>query len=130
MPKFTSIDEIYAAVPELDCQGKCQECCGVVPLFPVEADRIRERENAFPYSDENLTCTALKAGRCSIYANRPLICRLWGNLRSKGMQCPWGCKPKQYLSDRQAQQLLDGLHRLGNGKPAEVHRKPRTILEL
>lgn len=36
-------------------------------------------------------CHLLKDGRCSIYADRPLLCRLFGAVPK--MACPFGCKP-------------------------------------
>ena len=40
-----------------------------------------------------LTCGYLDQvnKRCTVYAVRPMICRLWGV--TTDMACPWGCQP-------------------------------------
>jgi hypothetical protein len=39
-----------------------------------------------------LTCSALDGvGRCSVYEERPLLCRLWGAVEK--MTCQFGCVP-------------------------------------
>lgn len=40
-----------------------------------------------------LTCGYLDQvhRRCTVYAVRPMICRLWGV--TTDMACPWGCQP-------------------------------------
>ena len=44
--------------------------------------------------------------RCAVYALRPLICRLWGVMRS--LPCMYGCYPEggRFLSDEEAFRLL------------------------
>lgn len=55
-------------------------------------------------TDEQMNCTMLKHGRCSVYSARPVICRLWGVVPS--MPCPWGCKPERMLTDREGLSLM------------------------
>jgi hypothetical protein len=56
-------------------------------------------------------CPALTVlGRCSIYEDRPTICRLWGVVES--MPCPWGCRPDRYLTDEQGHALLAQMNNL------------------
>lgn len=38
-------------------------------------------------------CPFLENGRCTIYSERPAICRLWG--ASEALRCPYGCKPEE-----------------------------------
>lgn len=50
-------------------------------------------------------CPALVADRCSVYEDRPLICRLWGAVES--MPCPHGCEVTPgLLMDAGAQTLI------------------------
>ena len=51
-----------------------------------------------------LACPLLRHGRCTVYAQRPLVCRLWGVTES--MECPHGCRPVRYLKYAQGQLLL------------------------
>lgn len=64
------------------CEG-CGACCrgwgidvrnadiGVVPLRLTKVDRFGARE----MRQRKGACIALKGGRCSIYKDRPLVCR-------------------------------------------------------
>lgn len=57
-----------------------------------------------PPLQNGLTCGLLKKGRCSIYANRPLICRLFGV--AKELPCPFGCKPERWLEKPEVYMLM------------------------
>lgn len=106
-----SLENIYAAVPSIVCKGLCQESCG--PIFQSTAEtKVMEQANGgkIPPIRNNLTCGLLKGGRCSIYSNRPLICRLWGVARE--MPCPFGCVPERYLDKPEAHMLLQRAEQL------------------
>lgn len=100
-----TLEAIYAALPHLACKGLCQECCG--PIMQSLAE-TRAMEKAIggkiPRLRDNLTCGLLHKGKCSIYANRPLICRLWGVARE--MPCPHGCLPERWVEKPEAHTLL------------------------
>lgn len=123
--KCKTVQDIYAQVPDLDCQGKCQEVCGVIPIYPAEEKNLQAHGLAVPRFDENLTCTALKNGKCSIYQDRPLICRIWGN--TPKMPCPWGCKPKRFLTEKQSISLFAMMRKLSRGS-ANIFPKHDSIL--
>ena len=72
--------------------------CGPIDMSPAERARIAERGVSIPAPKQLLDniidngscdCPALTDGRCSVYDDRPLICRLWGAVES--MPCPHGC---------------------------------------
>lgn len=113
-----SLEQIYAQIPEIKCRGKCQASCGPIGMSPAEAEIVGKvsagsiRFRAYDemvmvenFDRQTMRCPALQNGRCSIYAHRPLICRLWGVV--KKMRCPHGCRPKRWLSDAEARTLLD-----------------------
>ncbi len=62
---------------------------------------------------EEYSCPALRAGRCSVYADRPTICRLWGATTS--MPCPHGCTPPNALSRQESHELLTLAGQAGGG---------------
>lgn len=100
----TALDAIYAEVPVMECQGLCSESCGPLIVDEPERAQIRERTGR-TLRLLQLDCPQLTIlRRCSIYTDRPLICRLWGVVES--MPCPWGCKPDRYLTDAEGHQLL------------------------
>ena len=123
------IAELWAEVPTIACKGRCPSSCGPIDASRAERRILREhgiRLRALPLLDvacgEVRTCPALVDGRCSVYAVRPLICRLWGVVES--MPCPWGCKPERYLSDAQARALLLAAARLRGDVATETETAP------
>ena len=108
------LKRLYAELPTIKCQGRCQGSCGPIEFTDAEWERVCHRLGEEPAhaarSDHgvlllppppDMTCPLLGAdGRCTIYAIRPMICRLWGIVDV--MPCPWGCKPSpRYLTGRE-----------------------------
>lgn len=96
---------IYRRLPELECKGLCHESCGPIIIGPEEERVIAERYGSAPTWDSSLTCSKLSGRRCTIYADRPLLCRLWGTV--EGMPCIFGCVPKGgRMSNKAARKLM------------------------
>jgi Fe-S-cluster containining protein len=82
-------------------------------MFPHERQRIAKAlgtNHPVPYFASRgfegyRVCPLLKAGRCSVYAIRPMICRLYGV--TDEMPCPHGCTPERMLTEHQAMELMD-----------------------
>lgn len=108
-----TLEELYALLPEIDCQQKCQESCGPVFMSKAEWGAICERIGWIPRGRRDLTCPMLNraVGLCRVYDIRPTLCRLWGVVAP--MPCPWGCKPERWLSDDEGWAFLEAAHRLG-----------------
>lgn len=118
----------YAAVPDVACIGLCQEACGpVVGLTELERNHIARQHQvvlplsmfhpdalASPLGVRNTQCPALDSkGDCSVYADRPTICRLWGAVEA--MACEFGCRPAGgWMSDRAARVTLDRVKALSD----------------
>jgi uncharacterized protein len=108
------LDDIYAQLPTVECQGRCQSSCDSVKMTEPERARILERHGRTVPDGmfgERL-CPALSPfGRCSVYADRPFICRLWG--LTPQLRCPHGCRPAGgFMPDEMAYPLLDRLRAL------------------
>jgi Fe-S-cluster containining protein len=96
-----------------------------------DSTRLRVLEHA----RGDWSCPALtEENRCAVYDIRPMICRLWGAMKS--LRCGFGCQPATgWLTDIQAQELLGKAMRAG-GSPTEgaareafaehLRRNPRT----
>lgn len=109
------LQTIYSKIPEVHCKGLCQGACGPIGMSQMEAQAIRDRvgdrfrfindgESVFLVG-KSLTCPALdEKGKCSVYSDRPAVCRLWGAV--KEMQCPHGCRPKKWLKDEDSRAIL------------------------
>lgn len=60
---------------------------------------------------KTLTCPLLNPdGKCSVYADRPAICRIWGVV--KEMRCPFGCKPKRWMTKAESFEILSEVETL------------------
>lgn len=96
MSAADKLRELYSELPSLDCLGLCADSCHHIGMTPLEQHIISEAGGP-GISMAHSPCPALDfVGRCSVYENRPTICRLWGAVAD--MPCHYGCKPDRYLS--------------------------------
>lgn len=105
---MSTLDDLYASLPTMACRGLCTDSCYSVAALPAETVAIELRrgvkvETGF-YSEG---CPALSPfKRCSVYVDRPLICRLWGMVPS--MACPHGCVPEGgMLPEERGRELVE-----------------------
>ena len=117
--------EVYARIPDFECKGLCQDACGPIAMSREEDLRLRRRGVVVPplaeavaaiERGEDYYCPALVDGRCSVYEDRPTICRLWGATES--MPCPHGCTPGGTLSQEESHDLLRQAAEAGGGMVA------------
>jgi Fe-S-cluster containining protein len=107
-----ALDDLYALLPRIDCRGRCVAACGPIAMSARERDRAVEALGGPITADpDSLTCSALAAGRCQIYARRPMICRLWGV--AENMRCDWGCIPDRWLNAEDAAWLVAMAEQVG-----------------
>lgn len=115
------LQRIYARIPEVHCRGLCQEACGLTGMSPVEAkaikDRVGERftptigTNPILLISKTGVCPLLNPdGKCSVYEDRPAVCRLFGAV--KAMRCPHGCRPKKWLRESESRAILRAIENL------------------
>jgi len=75
-------------------------------MYPMEAARIEETLGKPLGMKKDGHCSALsEAGTCTIYAVRPLICRLYGAIRA--LRCKHGCAPKRFLTVEETLQITE-----------------------
>jgi Fe-S-cluster containining protein len=89
------------SLPRLDCQRKCQASCGPIRATQREREHIlRTHGRMLGVDHTGRRCRLLtEAGDCAVYADRPMICRLFGMVKS--MRCPHGCEPTRWLTDEE-----------------------------
>lgn len=125
---LSAVRELYANLPTTDCKGLCWNSCGPIDMSQAERSRLADlgvdipvftHESAERWANgEPLHCPALNSfGRCDVYDDRPLICRMWGVTES--MPCTYGCAATPgLLPDLEAMQLIhESLARGGSDLP-------------
>lgn len=127
--RLREIEEIYAALPKLECKGECHYQCRGIQLSKTERDSLRQRTGImFVGNEPKRLCPFLtKDKKCSVYDIRPLVCRLWG--LTERMTCPHGCKPDRYLTDAEEFTLLSRVMYIGGSYTRSEHRQDMEWVE-
>jgi Fe-S-cluster containining protein len=124
--KLAKIDALLSGLPKFQCKEGCADCCGPIQLSRLEYMRCiqasgRTAEKVRQQMQDNLkqgiyACPLLdtETKKCSVYAARPAICRLFGVVKGE-LLCPHGYAPESsaLLSNEQAQQILRKVEELG-----------------
>ena len=83
-------------IPAFACVAGCHDCCGPVTASSEEAARLPEKsEQEHEAALETLSCPYLGANGCQVYAERPLICRLFGT--TPRLPCPQEKRPAEWI---------------------------------
>lgn len=106
-------------IPEFDCVDGCHECCGVVPFNAAEKSKAEAKMTLLSWQkfDDSswvataalqhpFSCPFLGNKGCTIYDDRPMICRLFGSVDDPRMKCPKGCGPEQFITETESRQIL------------------------
>ena len=105
-------DRVCEAITPLSaCREGCSHCCHMpVPISGTEANWIGKRIDVKPHPVPHrpldtvrqmrdtlvgVPCTFLRQGKCSIYAYRPLPCRMHFNLADTSYMCRTDIPPEQ-----------------------------------
>ena len=107
---------LYRDIPSMTCIAGCTDCCGPVPFSADEWARVRDRlpmgsevrseaSETYAVKTGTLTCAFATATGCSVYADRPFICRLFGVARDEMLTCPNGCRASRPLTGEKAARL-------------------------
>ena len=113
---MSKLSKLYAKIPEVKgCQKGCSDCCGPVPMSSAEAGKVRHllRPEVYivgdfvtPTKPNCMDCAYSTPKGCSIYADRPFMCRLFGSsVESPLLKCPHGARPDKPLSAHAADKL-------------------------
>jgi len=92
--------ELYEMIPSFECEPGCNACCGTMQEFSAyEWSQVKDKK--FPAGNR---CPYISPEGCTIYEQRPLVCRLFGNCSD--MLCPKGFGPEKPLSEAVASNIM------------------------
>lgn len=95
-PNIQKIRFFRQRIPTFECVPGCHDCCGPVTASSEEMAELpvkTEAEHEAALADWN--CPHLGEQGCTVYADRPLICRLFGT--TPRMPCPHGRRPETMI---------------------------------
>ncbi len=119
------IQKQYERIPSFACIPGCTKCCGPVPFAEAELAQIQPK----PFT--GLQCQYATETGCSVYAHRPLLCRLFGAVDDPRLICPEGCGPEKKLTAHQGRTILRHYlkHPLGQDPMADSGWITPTVME-
>lgn len=126
---------LYAELPGVACKGLCHDACTIVAASQLERDVLAEHNITLSNKPAGLVlaqaaanpdgkigekCPALTMfGKCSVYGDRPFICRAFGIVShpavtgpdrfEQAMMCDHGCEPEATMS---VEEFMDVLCRI------------------
>jgi hypothetical protein len=91
-----TVARLREGIPTFECVPGCHDCCGPVTTSAVEIARLPVKTDAeHDAALEKWDCVHLGPKGCTVYGQRPLICRLFGT--TPNMPCPNACRPKEMI---------------------------------
>lgn len=91
-------------IPAFECLPGCHDCCGPVTTSPEEMARLPVKSDAqHDAALAELNCVYLGKNGCEVYAERPLICRLFGT--TPKLVCPHGRQSDVMIASDLEQQI-------------------------
>ena len=103
-PNSQTIRFFRRRIPTFECEPGCHDCCGPVTASSEEMARLPEKSDTeHAAALAGLNCPHLGDTGCQAYAERPLICRLFGT--TPRLACPNGKRPETLIDPRIEQQI-------------------------
>ena len=91
-------------IPSFACKAGCHDCCGPVTTSPEEMANLPVKSSAAHEAAlAEMNCPHLGKNGCQVYAERPLICRLFGT--TPRLPCPNGNRPEVMIDAEIEQQI-------------------------
>lgn len=125
---LAKLAQLYAQIPAIGCKGLCHDTCvEQIDMSDTERGQLARKGVTIPPVPPGALhglagptgCPALTADhRCSVYEDRPLICRIWGVAES--LPCPHGCHAERIMPDDEAFTLIRRSVQAGGG--TQVYR--------
>jgi len=91
-------------IPSFECVAGCHDCCGPVTTSSEEMSRLPVKTDAeHTEALDDFNCVHLGPNGCTVYSERPLICRLFGT--TSNMPCPNGRRPDKMIDPKIERQI-------------------------
>ena len=98
------VNALRRQIPSFECVPGCHDCCGPVTTSTEEMSRLPRKTAAEQEAAmDELNCVHLGPHGCTVYDERPLICRLFGT--TKTLPCPNGRRPVELIHPRVEKQI-------------------------
>ena len=99
-----TIARLREKIPTFECTPGCHDCCGPVTTSSEEISRLPVKTDAeYKAALQEWNCVHLGPNGCTVYDERPLICRLFGT--TPNMPCPNSCRPKEMIDSKTERQI-------------------------
>ncbi len=103
-PDSQTLRFLQRRIPAFECEPGCHDCCGPVTASGEEMARLPVKSDAeHAAALDQLSCPHLGEKGCQVYAERPLICRLFGT--TPRLACPKGKRPVTMIDPDIEQQI-------------------------
>lgn len=126
--KLKKLHKIYRKIPTGNCKGLCQGSCSLIGMEKGEYERLTQVSGKEPFFTEEGSCGYLVDGRCSVYNDRPTICRLYGV--TEKLPCNYGCNSPTVLSENSSQKILGEVQALVGGDRMYVNITRELALKI
>lgn len=93
----SELKALYDKIPKSTCKQGCFRCCADIIQF-TKTELVAM--GGYEYRGK---CSHLVNGRCSVYENRPFVCRIYGV--SEILRCE-NCTPDYYLTKEETLKLI------------------------
>ncbi|KPW42172.1 hypothetical protein ALP45_03561 [Pseudomonas coronafaciens pv. atropurpurea] len=98
------VSDLRRQIPSFECVPDCHDCCGPVTTSPEEMSRLPRKTAAEQEAAlDELNCVHLGPQGCTVYDERPLICRLFGTTAS--LPCPNNRRPVELIHPQVEKQI-------------------------
>ncbi|MNV77059.1 Flagellin N-methylase [compost metagenome] len=98
-PNDRKIEALRRQIPTFTCIVGCHDCCGPVTASSEELARLPVKTAAeHAEALDEWSCPHLGPKGCTVYDERPLICRLYGT--TPQLRCPNGKRPVYWVDAR------------------------------
>ncbi|MEX1668539.1 YkgJ family cysteine cluster protein [Zhongshania guokunii] len=98
------IARLRERIPSFECVSGCHDCCGPVTTSSEEMSRLPVKTDAeHEAALGELSCVHLGPKGCTVYGERPLICRLFGT--TPRMPCPNDRRPDEMVDPEVERQV-------------------------